>query len=49
MIVAQQFKPGTFVDAIRFIGDNAGLLLSKTGEHLELSAVALAIALVLAL
>ena len=49
MIVADQFKPGTFVDAIRFIGDNAGLLLSKTGEHLELSAVALAIALVLAL
>ena len=49
MIVAQEFKPGTFVDAIRFIGDNAGLLLSKTGEHLELSAVALAIALVLAL
>jgi len=49
VIVAQQFKPGTFVDAIRFIGDNAGLLLSKTGEHLELSAVALAIALVLAL
>jgi len=49
VIVAQQFKPGTFVDAIRFIGNNAGLLLSKTGEHLELSAVALAIALVLAL
>ena len=49
MIVADQFKPGTFVDAIRFIGDNAGLLLSKTGEHLELSVVALAIALVLAL
>ena len=49
MIVADQFKPGTFVDAIRFIGDNAGLLLSKTGEHVELSAVALAIALVLAL
>ena len=49
VIVADQFKPGTFVDAIRFIGDNAGLLLSKTGEHLELSAVALAIALVLAL
>jgi len=49
VIVADQFKPGTFVDAIRFIGDNAGLLLSKTGEHLELSAVSLAIALVLAL
>jgi osmoprotectant transport system permease protein len=49
MIVADQFQPSTFVDAIRFIGDNAGLLLSKTGEHLELSIVALAIALVIAL
>jgi osmoprotectant transport system permease protein len=39
----------TFVDAFRFIGDNSGLLLSKTGEHLELSAAALGIALVLAL
>ena len=38
----------TFVDAFRFIGDNSGLLLSKTGEHLELSAAALGIALVLA-
>ena len=49
MIVADQFRPGTFVDAIRFIADNSGLLLSKTGEHLELSAVSLAIALVVAL
>jgi osmoprotectant transport system permease protein len=49
MIVADQFRPGTFVDAIRFIGDHGSLLLSKTGEHLELSGVALAIALVLAL
>jgi osmoprotectant transport system permease protein len=47
--VADQFKPGTFVDAIRFIGDHGSLLLSKTGEHLELSGVAMAIALVLAL
>jgi osmoprotectant transport system permease protein len=39
----------TFVDAFRFIGDHSGLLLSKTGEHLELSAAALGIALVLAL
>jgi osmoprotectant transport system permease protein len=49
MIVAAQFSPGTFVDAIHFMGNHAGLLLSKTGEHLELSGVALAIALVLAL
>jgi osmoprotectant transport system permease protein len=39
----------TFVHAFRFIGDNSGLLLSKTGEHLELSAASLGIALVLAL
>jgi osmoprotectant transport system permease protein len=39
----------TFVDAFRFMGDNTGLLLSKTWEHIELSAVALAIGLVLAL
>ena len=39
----------TFTDAVRFIADNGGLLLSKTGEHLELSGAALGIALVLAL
>jgi osmoprotectant transport system permease protein len=39
----------TFVDAFRFIGDNPGLLLSKTGEHLELSLAALGIAIFLAL
>ncbi|MDX6466144.1 MAG: osmoprotectant transport system permease protein [Gaiellaceae bacterium] len=49
MIVADQFRPGTFVDAIRFIGDHGSLLLSKTGEHLELSGVSLAIAILLAL
>lgn len=49
MIVADQFRPGTFVDAFRFIADNIGLLLSKTAEHLELSLTALAIALVIAL
>jgi osmoprotectant transport system permease protein len=49
MIVADQFRPGTFVDAFRFIGDHGSLLLSKTGEHVELSAVAMVIALVLAL
>jgi osmoprotectant transport system permease protein len=42
-------RVNTFVDAFRFIGDNAGLLLSKTGEHLELSLAALAIAIFLAL
>jgi osmoprotectant transport system permease protein len=49
MTVADQFRPGTFVDAIRFIGDHGSLLLSRTGEHLELSGVAMAVALLLAL
>jgi osmoprotectant transport system permease protein len=39
----------TFADAFRFIGDNPGFLLEKTGEHLELSLASLGIALVLAL
>ena len=37
MTLADQFRPGTFLDAFQFIADNAGLLLSKTAEHLELS------------
>ncbi len=49
MIVAAQFRPGTFVDAFRFIGDHGSLLLTKTGEHLELSFAALGIGLLLAL
>lgn len=47
--LADAFTPGTFVDAFRFIPDNAGLLLSKTAEHVELSFASLGIALVLAL
>jgi len=39
----------TFVDAFRFIGDNAGFLLTKAFEQLVLSAAALSIALVIAL
>ncbi len=39
----------TFVDAFRFMGDHPGLLLTKTEQHLELSAAALGIALLLAL
>jgi osmoprotectant transport system permease protein len=49
MTLGDQFRPGTFVDAFHFIGDNGSLLLSKTGEHLELSLAALGIALLLAL
>jgi len=47
--VADNFQPGTFVDAFTFMFHNAGLLLQKTGEHLELSMAALGIALLLAL
>jgi osmoprotectant transport system permease protein len=39
----------TFVDAFRFIGDHPGFLLTKALEQLELSAAALAIAIVVAL
>ncbi len=48
-MIADSFRPETFVDAFRFMGDHIGLLLAKTGEHLELSGAALGIALVLAL
>jgi osmoprotectant transport system permease protein len=48
-MLADAFTPGTFVDAVRFIPHHAGLLLAKTGEHLELSFAALGIALLLAL
>ena len=49
MTLAESFQPHTFVDAFRFMGDNPGLLLSKAGEQVELSAAALGIALLLAL
>ncbi len=48
MILADAFQPSTFVDAFRFMGDHSGLLWTKLGEHLELSAAALGVALVLA-
>jgi osmoprotectant transport system permease protein len=38
-----------FTDAFRFMGDNLSLLLDKTGEHVVLSAVAIAVSLVLAI
>ena len=49
MIVAEAFRPGTFLDAFRFIGDHPVFLLQKAGEQLELSGAALGIALALAL
>jgi osmoprotectant transport system permease protein len=48
-MIADAFRPGTFVDAFRFMGDNTQLLLQKTGEHLELSGAAMGIALAIAL
>ena len=39
----------TFLHAFRFMADHQHLLLTKTGEHLELSGAALGIALLLAL
>jgi osmoprotectant transport system permease protein len=38
-----------FVDAFQFIGDNAGLMLDKTLEHILLSAAAVGVALLIAL
>ena len=50
MILAyDSFRPGTFLDAFRFIGDNPGLMWSKTVEHLQISGLAMAIALLIAI
>jgi osmoprotectant transport system permease protein len=49
VILADQFHPGTFVDAIRFIGDNPGFLATKALQQLELSGAALGVALVIVL
>jgi osmoprotectant transport system permease protein len=49
MILADAFRPGTFVDAVRFIGENPGFLATKALEQLELAGAALGLALVLAL
>jgi osmoprotectant transport system permease protein len=49
VILADSFNWGTFPDAIRFIGDNPGLLWHKSLEQLVLSATAIGIALAIAL
>ena len=49
MILADSFDWGTFPDAIRFIGDNPGLLWDKSLQQLGLSIAALAIAVAIAL
>ena len=48
-LLADSFSWGTFPDAIRFIGDNPGLLWHKSVQHMELSGAAIGIALLLAL
>ena len=48
-VLADQFRPGTFVDAFRFMADNVDLLAHKTLQHVELSGASLGIALLLAL
>jgi osmoprotectant transport system permease protein len=48
-VIAETFRPGVFVDGVRFVGDNPGLILDKTAEHLEVSLIAIAISLVLGL
>ena len=48
-LLADAFKPYTFVDAFHFIGDNPHLILTKVVEHLELSGAAMGIALLLAI
>jgi osmoprotectant transport system permease protein len=49
MILADAFHPGTFVDALRFIGDHPGFLATKAVEQLELSGAALGLAIGVAL
>jgi osmoprotectant transport system permease protein len=48
-LVADEFSWGTFPDAIRFIGNNPGLLWHKSVEQIWLSSAALGIALGIAL
>jgi osmoprotectant transport system permease protein len=49
VILADSFDWSTFPDAIRFIGDNPGLLWDKSLQQLALSAAALGIAVAIAL
>ena len=49
MILGDNFRPGTFVDAVRFIGDNPHFLVTKAFEQLELAGAALLVAMAIAL
>jgi osmoprotectant transport system permease protein len=48
-VIANGFRPGTFLDGLRFVAENPGLIAEKTGEHLVLSGAAIGVALVLAI
>jgi osmoprotectant transport system permease protein len=47
-MLADAFHPGTFVDALRFIGDHPGFLATKALDQLELAGAALGIAFAIA-
>ena len=48
-MIADAANLHTFVDAVRFVGDHPGFLLTKAGEQLELSGAALGLAMAAAL
>jgi len=48
-MIADTFRPGTLLDALRFVGDNPGFLATKAAEQLELAGAALGLALLVAL
>jgi osmoprotectant transport system permease protein len=48
-VIADAFRPGTLVDAVRFVGENPGFLATKAAEQLELAGAALGLALFVAL
>jgi osmoprotectant transport system permease protein len=49
MTLGDNFRPGTFPDALRFIADHPGFLAHKAVQQLELSGAALGVALLVAL
>jgi osmoprotectant transport system permease protein len=48
-LIGDTFNPGTFADALRFIGDHPGFLATKAWEQIELSGAALGLAVAVAL
>ncbi len=47
--LADSFRPGLFVDGLRFVAENPSLIWDKTVEHLALSGASIAIALLIAI